>query len=246
MNENNIRAHIPLEGSCNARHLGGYDAGGRTTKDFVFFRTESPAGMTAADREKLYNLGVRTVLDLRGSWELADEPNPFSEMPGVKYYNVSLMDSSTPPHLTVHKSLAEQYVDMLNNRGFMFKECVERILEEEQGVLFHCSAGKDRTGVIAAILLLNAGVSKEMVIEEYLYSSILLKPWIDASREKFLNLLPPEQHGIIEDILTVKPEYINAFLDEMSAKYGDIKAYLKHIGLTDAQTKALADKVING
>lgn len=245
MNDENkkieILAHIPLEGSVNTRHLGGYKAGDRVTKDYAFFRCESPFHMTEGDLDKLYSLGVRAVIDLRSGEEIENEPNPFNGYRDVSFHNISLLDSARPPHFSDDFTMGDLYVRMLDLSQEGFKKAFRIILDTDGGVLFHCSAGKDRTGVLAALLLLTAGVDRETVEEEYAYTQILLAPWVEQKLEEIKTINPGA--GFNPMMLQALPEYIHKALDHLIEKYGDVRNYLREIGLDDAEIDRLADRI---
>ena len=147
---------LAWEGCLNARDLGGYEtADGRETRWGTVVRSDSPAALTEAGRAALADYGVRAIVDLRLPGELADDPNPFAEPGdhGIAYTNVSFIDPAAAPPDAV-STLAEDYLGMLDRYRQGVAEAMAAIAGAPEGaVLIHCAAGKDRTGLISALLL---------------------------------------------------------------------------------------------
>ena len=137
----------------NARDLGGLPtADGRETRHGALVRSDSLASLTPAGRDAVLAYGVRTVVDLRLPFELKAEPNPFAGRGrhGVAYHNVSFIDPASPPP-GIATTLAEDYSSMLDRFGRRVAAVVTTIADAaDGGVLIHCAAGKDRTGLIVA------------------------------------------------------------------------------------------------
>ena len=191
---------LEWEGCLNARDLGGYATGdGRETRWGAVVRSASLAALTEAGRAALADYGVRAIVDLRLPAELADDPNPFAEPGdhGVAYTNVSFIDPAAAPPDAV-STLAEDYLQMLDRYRQGVAEAMTAIASAPDGaVLIHCAAGKDRTGLISALLLGLAGVPTETIAADYAMTAELLRP----REREWLEGLEPEERAEREAML---------------------------------------------
>ena len=169
---------LAWEGCVNARDLGGYPtADGRETRWGAVVRSDSPAALTEAGRAALADYGVRAIVDLRLPTELADAPNPFAEPGdhGIAYTNVSFIDPAFAPDAVT--TLADDYLQMLDRYRRPVAEAITAVAQASPGaVLVHCAAGKDRTGLVAALLLGLVGVPAETIAADYAMTGEALRP----------------------------------------------------------------------
>lgn len=243
-NPNHIAAHIPLAGLINARHLGGYPTmdGGITRKE-AFVRCENPQKLTKEDLDTLYRLGIRWVIDLRSPEEVCAAPNPMAADSRFTYRNIPVFSKDASPEALTKSGIpmGDLYIYMLEERKSAFREIFSEILRAEGGVLYHCSAGKDRTGVLSALLLLLAGVAEDMVIEEYSYTQVLLAPLV-AELKKGLPAGVSGQYA--EEMLSARPEFIRKAVDYLKKNYGSAEAYLANLGFSAAETEELRARLL--
>ncbi|WP_157385412.1 tyrosine-protein phosphatase [Rhizobium freirei] len=213
--------HLPIKGTYNLRDLGGYSAGTTIT---LWRRTLRSDGLHRLDEEGMAALigeGVKVVIDLRNATELAHQPNPFSLNEAVRYHNISLFDTLAPTYRPDTDALLDLYIQALQERQEAI--CAVLTLIAEAGddvVLFHCTAGKDRTGIIAALLLANAGVDTPNILEDYSLTGRLIEPLIDdivasalargADIEKFRPLLACDPGTMAATIAFIESEYRSA------------------------------------
>ena len=146
---------INLEQAINVRDLGGYPTPDGCTPYGRFIRADNMVGLTEADLETLYQAGVRTVIDLRTPGERERQPGSFENWRDVRVVPCSLLGESLDSFTGFMRSLGENYSEMIVRDRDHYRDLFEIILSENQrgGILFHCTAGKDRTGVTAALLL---------------------------------------------------------------------------------------------
>jgi protein-tyrosine phosphatase len=225
---------LDWEGCLNARDLGGYEtAGGRETRWGAVVRSDSPAALTEAGRAALAGYGVRAIVDLRLADEIADHPNPFAEPGehGIAYTNLSIIDPAAgfPPDTY---TLAENYLWMLDRFGGFVAQVMAAIADApEGGVLIHCAAGKDRTGLISALLLGLVEVPAETIAADYAMTAELLRP----RDEEWLAAAPPEQRAEREAMLArfaPTAEVMLAVLHGLGDRYGGVEAYLLQAGVS--------------
>jgi protein-tyrosine phosphatase len=229
----------------NTRDLGGYPtADGLQTRWGVVVRSDSLAALTPAGRDALLAYGVRTIVDLRLPAEVAEHPNPFAEPGdhGVAYTNVSILDPAAgfPPDTF---TLAENYLWSLDRFAAATAAAVTAIANApEGGVLIHCAAGKDRTGLISALLLALVGVPDQTVAADYALTAECLRPreqeWLEngpgdrADREALLARFAPTVEVMLE------------VLDGLRRRYGGVEAYLRRAGVADGDLARLRARLL--
>lgn len=237
---------LEWEGCLNARDLGGYATGdGRETRWGAVVRSASLAALTEAGRAALADYGVRAIVDLRLPAELADDPNPFAEPGdhGIAYTNVSFIDPAAAPPDAV-TTLAEDYLQMLDRYRQGVAEAMTAVARAPDGaVLIHCAAGKDRTGLIAALLLGLAGVPDETIAADYAMTAELLR----HREREWLEGLEPEERAEREAMLAryaPTAEVMSAVLEGLAERFGGVEAYLLATGLGRDDLDRLRDRLV--
>jgi protein-tyrosine phosphatase len=238
---------LDWEGCVNARDLGGYGTADRgETRWGAVVRSDSPAALTGAGRAALAEYGVRAIVDLRLPAELADYPNPFAEPGdhGIAYVNVSIIDPGAgfPPDTI---TLAENYLWSLERFRGLVADAVTAVARAPEGaVLVHCAAGKDRTGLISALLLGLVGVPAETIAADYALTAELLRPrdqeWLEhgpgerAEREAILARYAPTAEVMLE------------VLHQLDERHGGVEPYLLEAGVAPADLDRLRDRLLAG
>ncbi len=237
-----MQREIQLTGVHNYRDLGGLETDTGTTAFRRVIRGESPHHLSTSALEQLHSMGLKAVIDLRGQSELERHPNPFATHEQVKYHHIPLFAAlqklagqspqAAPPTLEM------MYIATLE---FCREALVDALLEVAKAdglLLLHCTAGKDRTGIIAMLLSGLSGVSREAMVADYAQTA-------DASAMlEQLRLESIEQgQEIPTHLLEAKPETMIAVLDYLEQKYGGITAYVKNaLQLEPEQLAVLANK----
>jgi protein-tyrosine phosphatase len=231
---------------ANARDLGGmHTADGRMTCFGTLVRTDSPHNLTDAGFAQLRDYGVGTVIDLRTFGELERLPNPLARRAELDFHHVSLLGRNGDAQFERDIGLAPhaEWVTMMLELAQARIADVMRAIAAAPAtdvVLFHCHVGKDRTGLIADMLLGLAGVPDAVIADEYVLSNARLLSYRnphyagqadDASRERMANEV------------RVHRETALAALETMRALGGDVRGYLQRIGLTVAQIERIATRV---
>lgn len=228
----------------NCRELGGMPlAGGKTFRKGVFLRSESPQWLTPEGVKKVKDYGVKTVVDLRGIEEIRQDGTPFIDEPGVDYYNVPLLNGNpndtkdqTMEYIKTHV-LGDYYVIIAEEMGDRLAEVMRILLNADGITLFHCQHGKDRTGVVCALLYLICGASREDIISNYKISYEYLKDFLAP----LLKRIPQELHHAFRS----DEENMKIFLDYLDRKWdGDAAKLLMANGLTVSEIEALKSKCI--
>ncbi len=230
------RRALDWEALLNARDLGGLPTrDGRQTRFGAIVRSDNLVHLTAAGKAALLDYGIRTVVDLRLPFELKEEPDPFATRDGhpVTYRNISFIDPAADRPAD-RMTLAEDYVGMLRR----FRPQVSAVMSavaaaDEGGIVIHCAAGKDRTGLIAALLLALAGVPAEAIAEDYALSRANLRP-----REERWLAEGPGDRAERESALAwsrATPEVMLEVLSDTDTRYGGVEGYLRSVGASDAE-----------
>jgi protein-tyrosine phosphatase len=242
---------VALEGAPNFRDLGGYPTeDARHVRYGQLFRSGVLSDLTDADLARLSGLAVATVVDLRSIDEVEARPNRLP--PGASSVHVPVTDISASPR-SISERLEQGDVEglgaemlLLGNRAFArtLQGAFARVLQfamdpAHRPMVFHCTAGKDRTGFAAAIVLRCLGVSREDAITDYLRSNTMLGARHKVILEQMEHRLPDLEP--LRAMLEVRREYIEAGLDTIDSDYGSIDAYLRDaLGVTDEQRARFA------
>ena len=230
------RRHLKLAGTYNFRDVGGYPTHtGGTTRWRTLFRSDSPHRLSEPDRATLIEGGLRTAIDLRQSEELAEASNVFAASAQVCYRHLPLLND-TPSMPEVLPTLVEIYRRIVDDRGDQVG-AVLAALAAPGGLpaVVNCTAGKDRTGLITALVLGLAGVPEEVIVADYALSGACLAGvYLDEARER------AEAQGFSYDLLVLcDPDFMRATLAHLKARYGGIEAYARATGLGDAEIDRL-------
>ena len=224
----------------NIRDLGGWPAiDDRRTRFGVLYRSDSLGRLAGADLDRFRALGVRTVIDLRYPWEIAAAGRVPDD--DVAFHNLSIEhrpydQTVVPADVDPAAFFAEKYAEVADDGAEEIRAVVRLIADgAELPVVFHCKSGKDRTGIIAAILLSLVGVDREDVVTDYDRSNEATARWHAehvASGETL-----PEWPGFG----TAPAGAIRRFLELLDERYGGPQRYL---GLTDAEVVALRSRLL--
>lgn len=224
---------IPLGNMMNLRDLGGYPLpdGGCTAWGQVL-RGDNPKGFTDQEIQWLRDQGITTLLDLRSVQEAQRYPDELRDCPGFTYWNVPLVGGERLPNLEA--DVGKSYFEMLERREHP-AQALRVIAQAPGGVLFHCMAGKDRTGCIAALLLTLAGVGREDILADYQITEIYIREMVRKIRE-----VRPESAPFMGQS---RVEYLEDCLNRLEEAHGSVEGYLTWLGLTGEELAALRRKL---
>ncbi|MFN3937719.1 MAG: tyrosine-protein phosphatase [Gemmobacter sp.] len=241
--------HIALPGTHNIRDLGGYPTlGGRATEWRRVLRGDSPHRLDAAGQARLRDEGLRTVIDLRTAAEAAAAPNPFATAPGIAYHRLPLFDTLAPDAMIEEAARGDDplrvfYEAAVEERAAALREILSAVAAApEGGVLVHCTAGKDRTGLVAALVLGAAGVPEDAIVADY----ALTESMISALVAEFLELARRRRADTdaYARVLAAPAETMRATLARLAERHGSVEAYLARIGLPEGDRSALRDRML--
>ncbi len=238
---------IQLDGCLNFRDLGGYPtADGRTVRWRAVFRSDALHLLTAGDVAHLRDaLRLRDVIDLRSSAEVRSEGRGPLAAEDVRFHHVPLFDGEVREEdreRAARITLADRYVFLTELAAARIGQVVTTIAEAEAGAVFHCAAGKDRTGVISAILLGLLGVPDDVIVADY----VATRENLDAIVERLNSLegyramlaaLPP-------DTMHANPETMAEFLDRLRAAHGSFEDYARHAAVTAEAVERLRHRLL--
>lgn len=218
---------VPLEGAVNFRDLGGYPTlDGTWTKWGRIFRSDGLHRLTETDLETLSRLGIRAVYDLRGDNERANEPDLVAsvQLALLAWYTRGNILPASP--IEAERALYEIYIGMLVNSAQLFGRLFSGLLSRDGlPALFHCTGGKDRSGLTAALLLSALDVDRETVLDDY----VLTARWLNPDHDKnYLNALVSA--GMTPDAARAflgAPRWVMAdALSWLDENYGGVEPYI--------------------
>ncbi|MDR1440047.1 MAG: tyrosine-protein phosphatase [Clostridiales bacterium] len=235
---------LPLENAYNARDLGGYPCEGGVTAWRVFIRSDGLESLSAGDVRFLSEYGVKHVIDLRTPGELLAAPDPQALKSAMGYRNIPLMSGEVADATRAGVSLAEApsdflpefYISLLRDGRDTIREIMGAMASAGNGgVVFHCAAGKDRTGVVAALLLGAAGVCREDILANYEVTHTYLRR--NAAMMGSAEGYPPE-------LMQSRASSLGRALGYIGTEHGGIPQYLLAAGVTRAQLGEIVGRFV--
>lgn len=222
-----------LRTTQNTRDLGGYKTkSGKVTRYHSLIRSDVQNYPCEEDFKYLREYDITTMIDLRGQKDVEKKPSGFANCEGIAYYNFQIDEGSGVPEFV--EAVPRSYMDIACAKAM--PEVFRCIANAPSGVMYNCTAGKDRTGVVSAILLCHAGVSDRDVIEDYVLTR-------EYGRER-LELIHKNFPEIDMNIVTPNEKYMEEFLKLFREKFGDTEKYFKEIGLNDVEIERISEKLI--
>ena len=239
---------IVLEGVSNLRDLGGWPtADGRRVKRGQVFRSAALHAVTPGDIAALHALGVKHIVDFRGDGERVRWPTKLIEgvtihaLTIVPTIGASLSELVSDPNSTsedVVRVMRQAYGSYITDWHYRYAAMFDLLLHETPApLLFHCTAGKDRTGVAAMLLLSALGVEEEVIRDDYLATNRLWR----RDAEVAAGLTP----AVADALMTVQPAFLDAAFEAIQAGFGSVDVYLRErIGLDDGRRAALRARLV--
>ncbi|MBR3356682.1 MAG: tyrosine-protein phosphatase [Solobacterium sp.] len=245
----------------NFRDLGGYCAAdGRKIRSGLLYRSGAPGLLSPEELEHFRNLGIRTILDFRSSKACAELPDPVIEgceqiqmCAAFENFRDDLNDSPREFYEMLidedqHGNMAATVVSSIHASlvysNEAYKLMFRKLLDNAVPLLFHCSQGKDRTGIAAILIMLALGIDEDQIRSDYLLSNEYRKPLIDK-RMQSMKLLHRFSENIKTAILAaegVLPEAVHMILAEILERYGTYENFLlQEYDLTEEDLTKLRD-----
>lgn len=246
---------LPLSGLCNARDLGGFfTLDGKLTKYHRFIRSEVPSSVTTEDIDFLIDYGITLSIDLRGEIEHEKLPNLIQQSGKFRSLKFSIFNTQVAKGAGIKqnepfKNWGTMYVAMCNDSKPWVRDVITAISENDGGVIYNCTTGKDRTGIITAMLLGIARVPNDDIIADYCVSEVYL-------RQKYIDLFnkrPPmgpnfgngAESSLDDPFFSTSHVNMRTLLESLENEYGGIIPYLKDAGLTEDVISAVRSKLID-
>lgn len=240
---------VALQGATNFRDLGGYAGeGGRRVRWRRLFRSDHLGGLTPEDHATLAALGVRRSFDFRGVAERAAVPYTVD---GLRQHTLAIeptvveqLQSLVRSGRTLDAALAsavmqDLYRHLVNERADTYATFLGHLVDDDTPAVFHCTAGKDRTGVAAALLLLALGVARDEVEHDFLLTNQHFKAPPQPRSE-----IPPDAVAVL---WSVQAGFLHAALDAIEEQHGGLDRYLeRRLGLTPAARRTLVARYLEG
>lgn len=244
MSTDTIDRELSLEGSANFRDLGGLRTGdGGAVRAGRLFRSDALHGLTAADLERIAHLAIRTLIDLRSPAEIAASgPSPLLDR-GARHLHWPIFSRDvTKEEFTPTDSLGELYATMLERGterlGLLFETLAEA---DSLPAVIHCAAGKDRTGVVSAIVLRTLGVPDTTIVADYAVTDRNMARLVAQQQAAGR---PISDVRVPEHFMRAVPETMETFLATLDARHGSIAGYLAHAGIRDEVIAAVRNQLL--
>ena len=246
-----VPGHIALDGPLNFRDLGGIvSRDGRMIRTGVLYRADDLGPLSAADMVVLAQLGLQTVIDLRTPWELGRSSLAYREA-GITHHHVPIiqelwsaeMVSAEDPAL----DLAMRYVQMVEHGASALAKVVSMAANRQHGpTVFHCAAGKDRTGVAAALIERVLGVDDEVIISRYAASG----PVMVGLSQRWARIAESDRdgggpvHNAPAHFRDAPPAALRSFLQIIDDRFGGVEELLFAAGLVGADLEVLRHRML--
>ncbi len=238
---------LEVEGCFNVRDAGGWDTtGGPPMREGVLFRGDEPLRMTPAGRAIIDGLGLQAVIDLRS--RIHFERSPGFGDPSITHH-VPVIDrviaTADPRPVETPADVAFLYDDMVDFRRANIVRAVELIADHTARgpVLVHCMAGKDRTGIVVALVQAAIGVPLESIVDEYARSDA---PSRVRRAAMVANPLPGDPSAVKAPpfIFTAPAEAMRLFAGQAIERHGSLEAWPRALGVTAASVTQLRDHLL--
>ena len=241
-------AFLPLEGCFNFRDLGGYTtAFGRIVKTGMLFRSDALQRLTT--RDAIYvreSLGLTTIIDFRNTHEVERDGRSNVTLPWVDYHNEPVLEERTTTVATGEEDPVERLTDMylwaLRNGGAHYGAAFNVVAAKENlPAVFHCSAGKDRAGIFASLILGTLGVDGQTIVDDYMLTNEKVALIIQRLSER-----PGNEHmrTIPVDFFRAQAPAMEAVLEEMRISHGDAAGFLQTHGVEEATIEVFRQNLL--
>jgi protein-tyrosine phosphatase len=242
----------PLDGALNFRDLGGYPAaGGRRVRWMTLYRSGTTHALTPRDVAFLETLGIRCAVDFRSNLERRQHPTRLTQLPGIDYrfrdqegvpgdIRKLLSTPGARPEES-HRLMIDLYRSLPLELAGAYGELFAQLAAGNLPLVFNCTAGKDRTGVAAALLLDALGVPRDEVLADYMATGQFYEKSCELIlTEQNMALFPCADRGVWEPLMRVHEDYLGAMFERIDATHGGVAAYLEaRLGIDDGVLERL-------
>lgn len=229
---------LAIDGLLNLRDLGGLPLeGGGSSRHGRLLRSDSPHNLDDVGAEALRGAGLRTVVDLRTTSERIDRPNLLVSAADVRTVHAPIFsdDDDFPAGLI---TATDVYCWWLRERGSGIQAALTAIADASSApILVHCHAGKDRTGVVIALVLLLAGVRPDAIADDYAQSGVQLADML--ARDRVVALDRGMDPVRAKRLFTVHRDAMVQTIERIDTEHGGTAAYVRSLGVDDARVDRL-------
>ena len=257
--KNETEKVIKIKKVHNFRTVGSIkNTEGRTLKSGIFYRSAHLHKLKRKSFDQIEQLGIKEIIDLRNSKEIFQKPDHLPN--GITYKKYSAFEDegdqlSQARKLVLKgkvnasdadKRMIDFYREYVTENPETIKTIITEALESKGAILYHCTAGKDRTGIVTALILTILKFDKETIYNEYLLSNNFRKGLVEK-RLKLANnlhfLYPKMDLQVLEKLSWVEKRYLDAAFGEIDKKYGSMDAYIQQVlGISDTKRREYIQK----
>lgn len=254
--ESNIR-RVKLQGAYNFRDLGGYRISeGKKIKWGIFFRSDNLSKLSSGDLNRIGKLNLQLIVDLRSKEERVSRPNRLPWGTGIKIKNIEIADNNkshndlkqeifygrlgeTDLEEMIVKAYKRAVTDYQNELALFFKVLLN---PSNYPVLVLCNAGKDRTGVVVALVLMALGVSKQAIMEDYMLSKVFLGPMIKrmTTKVRWMSLFRADISQL-KKIMDTRVDFLNTTFAAIERNFGSTESFFDSLGMDIEKRKLLRE-----
>ena len=241
-----MTGRLEVEGTQNLREVGGYPAAGGVTRHGQLYRADALSNVTPAGAEALAALGIGVVIDLRSALERSQD------------HSKTLLPDAVHVWLPIHGgsrsslvddgpvTLGSLYRQVLSESGWTLATAVSVIADSGvTPVLVHCTAGKDRTGLVTALALETAGVERSAVVADYTQSALNLDgAWVNEAMSALVSRGVPISPSLFEALGGSPDHAMSGVLAWLDQGYGSVSGYLMAHGMREQSVAALREKLL--
>lgn len=237
--------HLPVPGLSNCRDLGGFAADGGMTRYGVFLRSEAPCHVEESGIQFLRDYGLTATYDLRGQEEIDWRPSALRDA-----FPYGLLSLTGGAETFEKKNLPEGefswekvYIKRAREHREWIRSSIETLVHTEGCALFHCTTGKDRTGILTCCLLGAVGVSREDIAADYCLSQVYLQEMFNGMRDGSLTIRKGPSHFeeyVFQTPFTAMMKFYDFFVEE----FGSVRNYLLDVGVKESTLNKLEKKFV--
>ncbi|WP_405690682.1 tyrosine-protein phosphatase [Streptomyces sp. NBC_00057] len=221
-----MNRHIAFERLHNFRDVGGYRGyGGRPVRWGRLYRSDSLGKLRGEDWDRFLALGVRTVIDLRYDWEIAAKGR-VPDAPGLRYHHLSIEhrpydQAALGPDVETGRFLADRYAEVAHDGVAELRCALDVLAAEDSGpVVFHCASGKDRTGLLAALVLSLLGVAEDDIVADFTLTELATERLLADWRADHA-----DQDPVWPGYGRAPAGIMRLFLADLAATHGSVREY---------------------
>ncbi|WP_329201963.1 tyrosine-protein phosphatase [Streptomyces sp. NBC_01435] len=241
-----MNGHMEFERLHNFRDVGGYSAvDGRPVRQGRLYRSDSLSKLRGGDWDRFLALGIGTVIDLRYDWEIAAKGR-VPEAPGLRCHHLGIEhrpydQAALGPEVETGRFLADRYAEVAHDGAVELRRALEVIAAEDSGpVVFHCVSGKDRTGLLAALVLSLLGVAEDDIVADFALTELATERLLADWRADH-----PGQEPVWPGYGRAPADIMRFFLADLAAAHGSVHAYAtEFLGVGEGVVEALRGRLL--